>query len=50
MFWDWVLMLNDQLGPLGYVIVGVFAASWLVSFLIYRLKGYDRLELSQEIS
>ena len=30
---------------LGYLIVGVFALSWLVSMLIYRLKGYDRLEL-----
>lgn len=50
MFWDWILMLNDQLGPLGYVIVGLFVASWLVSIAIYRLKGYDRLELSRELS
>lgn len=48
MFWDWVLMLNDSLGPLGYAIVGLFVASWIVSIAIYRLKGYDRLELSQE--
>ncbi len=49
MFWDWILMLNDQLGPLGYVIVGLFIVSWLVSIAIYRLKGYDRLELASEI-
>ncbi|MSP95136.1 MAG: HoxN/HupN/NixA family nickel/cobalt transporter [Alphaproteobacteria bacterium] len=48
MFWDWILMLNDQLGPLGYVIVGLFVVSWLISIAIYRLKGYDRLELSRE--
>lgn len=48
MFWDWILMLNDQLGPLGYVIVGLFVVSWLISIAIYRLKGYDRLELSRQ--
>jgi hypothetical protein len=31
------------------VIVGLFVASWLVSIAIYHLKGYDRLELRQEI-
>jgi hypothetical protein len=30
---------------LGYLIVGVFALCWLVSMAIYRLKGYDRLEI-----
>jgi len=41
--WDAVGHLND-IGILGFVIVGVFIASWLVSMLIYRLKGYDRIE------
>jgi hypothetical protein len=26
------------------VIVGVFVVCWLASMLIYRLKGYDRIE------
>jgi high-affinity nickel-transport protein len=30
---------------LGYVIIGVFAASWLASALIYRVKGYDSLDI-----
>jgi high-affinity nickel-transport protein len=42
--WDTVSGFND-IGILGFVIVGLFVASWLVSMLIYRLKGYDRLEL-----
>ncbi len=44
--WDAVESLNDVFGALGFVIVGVFVASWLVSMLIYRLKGYDRIELA----
>jgi high-affinity nickel-transport protein len=45
-FWRFVDMLNDNLGWLGYGIVGFFIASWLVSFLVYRAKGYDRLEVA----
>jgi high-affinity nickel-transport protein len=44
--WDAVASLNDVFGALGFVIVGVFVASWLVSMLVYRLKGYDRIEIA----
>ena len=43
--WDAVGGLSEHFGLLGYLIVGVFALSWVGSILIYRLKGYDRLEL-----
>ncbi len=43
--WDFALGLNESFGTLGYLIVGVFAASWLMSMLIYRLNGYDRIEI-----
>jgi high-affinity nickel-transport protein len=42
--WDAVGDLNDVFGALGFVIVGVFVACWLVSMLVYRLKGYDRID------
>jgi high-affinity nickel-transport protein len=42
-FWSFVGTLNDSLSALGYVVVGIFVASWITSALIYRLKGYDRL-------
>jgi nickel/cobalt transporter (NiCoT) family protein len=42
--WDAVTSLNDTFGVLGFIIVGVFVASWLLSILIYRLKGYDQLD------
>jgi high-affinity nickel-transport protein len=49
-FWEFVVMLNAEFGALGYLIVAVFVASWLISLLVYRLKGYDRLEPSTEPS
>jgi high-affinity nickel-transport protein len=43
-FWNAVIGLNDNFGALGYLIIGIFAVSWIVSVLLYRLNGYDRLE------
>ena len=43
--WDIVGTLNDQLEMLGYLIVAIFIGSWLLSMLIYRWKGYDRIEV-----
>ena len=42
-FWESIDSLNDNFGNIGFVIIGVFVASWLVSAVIYRLKGYDQL-------
>src|ERR1700749_783021 len=41
-FWDAIADLNSNFGALGYGIVGLFIVSWGVSYLVYRLKGYDR--------
>jgi nickel/cobalt transporter (NiCoT) family protein len=49
-FWEAVAALNDEFSLLGYLIVAIFAASWILSILIYRLKGYDRLEPVTEFS
>lgn len=35
--------LNENFNNLGFVIIGVFIVAWIVSFLIYRAKGYDNL-------
>src|SRR6202012_5922413 len=43
-FWDFIGALNDNFGALGYLIVGIFAVSWLVSVAVYRLNGYDEIE------
>ena len=46
-FWDLVGALNDDFGQIGYLIIGIFVASWIVSSLIYRLKRYDEIEIGQ---
>jgi high-affinity nickel-transport protein len=42
-FWGFVVQLNNQFGMIGYLVIGLFAASWVVSLAVYYLKGYDRL-------
>jgi high-affinity nickel-transport protein len=45
-FWDLVSHLNDHFGTLGYLIIGLFALSWIVSIAIYRWRGFDRIEVN----
>ena len=42
--WAVIGGLNDNFGTIGYVIIGIFVLSWIVSFAVYRIKGYDRIE------
>jgi high-affinity nickel-transport protein len=46
-FWSAIDHLGGNFGGLGLLIVAIFAASWAVSLLIYRLKGYDAMETSR---
>ena len=46
-FWSAIGRLNDNLTNFGFVVVGIFITSWLVSSLVYRAKGYDRLPVGQ---
>jgi high-affinity nickel-transport protein len=43
-FWRTIESLNGNFGSIGYLIIGVFVVSWILSVGIYRLKGYDKLE------
>ena len=43
-FWEWVGRLNEHFGLLGYVIIAVFAVSWVLSIAIYRWRRFDLLE------
>ena len=45
-FWTAVGALNENFGMLGYLIIAIFALSWVVSIVIYRLRGYDAIEVS----
>jgi nickel/cobalt transporter (NiCoT) family protein len=46
-FWEIVGGLNDNLTDLGFAVVGVFIASWIVSTIIYRVTGYAGLPAEQ---
>jgi nickel/cobalt transporter (NiCoT) family protein len=41
-FWTMIGNLNDELGHFGYLVIGIFVGSWIVSYLIYRWQGFDR--------
>jgi high-affinity nickel-transport protein len=41
--WTFVGAMNGNLANFGYAVVGIFIASWIVSTIIYRIKGYDAL-------
>jgi high-affinity nickel-transport protein len=41
--WDAIRAVNENFGTLGFIIVGLFLASWLVSVGVYKLLRYDEL-------
>jgi high-affinity nickel-transport protein len=45
-FWNWIGTVNENFGLLGFGIVGLFAGAWLLSYLIYRLGGFDRITVA----
>ena len=46
--WDLVGSLNDNFNNLGFLIIGVFAAAWSVSYVVYRVKRLDELDVARE--
>jgi high-affinity nickel-transport protein len=44
-FWSGMDALNNHFGVIGFLIIGVFAFSWIFAAVVYRLKRYDRLEM-----
>ncbi len=45
-FWSGIDSLTDDknFGTIGFGIIGLFAASWIISIIIYRLNNYDAIE------
>ncbi|TCR92985.1 HoxN/HupN/NixA family nickel/cobalt transporter [Rhizobium sp. BK376] len=43
-FWSFVGEMNGNLANFGYAVVGIFVASWIISTVIYRSRGYDSLQ------
>jgi high-affinity nickel-transport protein len=42
-FWNVIDALNDGVANFGYLVIGVFIASWGISYLLYRWQGLDRV-------
>ncbi len=42
--WDAIDALSGNFGSLGFIIVGVFLASWAISTAFYRFQHYDELD------
>jgi nickel/cobalt transporter (NiCoT) family protein len=47
--WDAVGVLNDNFNNLGFVIIGVFVAAWVLSYVIYRVKRLDDVEVATDL-
>jgi high-affinity nickel-transport protein len=43
-FWRLIAALANNFSLIGYAVVAFFIASWIVSFLLYKAQGYDRIE------
>jgi nickel/cobalt transporter (NiCoT) family protein len=43
LFWDQLKSLD--FGTLGFFVVGTFLITWALASVVYRVKGYDKLEL-----
>lgn len=44
--WNVINSLNDNFGTVGFVVIGVFVASWVISMIIYRVNRYDDIEVN----
>ncbi|HLI05227.1 MAG TPA: HoxN/HupN/NixA family nickel/cobalt transporter [Ktedonobacteraceae bacterium] len=43
----WDFLNNLDFGLLGGIIIGVFILSWIISTIIYKVKGYDSIEAKE---
>ena len=44
-FWETVDVLNDNFSMLGYGIIGLFLAGWLLSVAVYKWKRFEELKI-----
>ena len=47
-FWGYIGALNENLGNIGFLIVGIFLAAWMISSAIYRTRGCDDVDYKTE--
>src|SRR6185437_11290907 len=44
--WDAINSLSDNFGTVGFVVIGVFVGSWIISMIIYYVNGYDDIDVN----
>jgi high-affinity nickel-transport protein len=49
-FWNTIGTINDHFGTVGYVIIGIFALSWIISLVVYRANRFDELQVNTQPS
>ncbi len=47
-FWQLVEHLNQNFGAIGYAIIALFIASWIVSIIIYRVRQFDEIQVTEK--
>ena len=46
-FWSYISSLNENIGNLGYYLIGIFIVSWLISLFIYKITKADKLVICE---
>ncbi|AXB80202.1 HoxN/HupN/NixA family nickel/cobalt transporter [Novosphingobium sp. P6W] len=44
--WTAASALSEHFNTLGFLIIGIFVSCWLASYAVYRLGGFDRIEIA----
>jgi high-affinity nickel-transport protein len=44
--WKTIGTLNDNFNNLGFVIIGVFLAAWIISYAVYKMKRLDEFDVT----
>lgn len=44
-FWAPIVALNDNFNNIGFLIIGLFFAAWLISYIVYKAKRLDEFEV-----
>ncbi|MDQ0392608.1 HoxN/HupN/NixA family nickel/cobalt transporter [Labrys monachus] len=45
-FWDFIAALNDNFNNLGFAIIAIFIAAWVISYIVYKAKRLDDFDMN----
>ncbi|OMQ23824.1 HoxN/HupN/NixA family nickel/cobalt transporter [Serratia oryzae] len=45
--WTFINNISENLGEMGYWIIGMFILCWLISVINYYVRGYDKLSITR---